>query len=450
MSCCRKPNLIKNKYISNLISIIAIYLGISFYFSLNDLFQLIKYSFTIEDKNKYYEMLFSIFSSLAQSIGMLIGGILEYKINYFYTTLTGLLISLISIIIIFFVYKSSVFYIFGVIWGLGVGISVSLLRKNLILFSPNKKGLTLSFVRIINTIFYAVVLYVINVYIIYSLGSFLFYSFIGIIIGLILFGLFSWEYKKEDEINVNEEMSNQISESNQNNDNHLNEKEALDKLNNLEEELDRDDIKSYVINIMKTLRFWRIVIIFVLLNFPLSLISSSSLYLANNFNFLTQSALKFILIFPLVVLLLSPLIGYFSDKKSHLLILIIISGINIIPFFLLIFFIKNEIIFCITFAINELSINGLYISFLSYIMEIYGIQESAIINGIIDIFPTISLITRAIIIYKIGINYKNEVEDYFNQIKKLYIPGPICCTVALVLLIFERKIKLLGEQKNFN
>ena len=450
MSCCRKPNLIKNKYISNLISIIAIYLGISFYFSLNDLFQLIKYSFTIEDKNKYYEMLFSIFSSLAQSIGMLIGGILEYKINYFYTTLTGLLISLISIIIIFFVYKSSVFYIFGVIWGLGVGISVSLLRKNLILFSPNKKGLTLSFVRIINTIFYAVVLYVINVYIIYSLGSFLFYSFIGIIIGLILFGLFSWEYKKEDEINVNEEMSNQISESNQNNDNHLNEKEALDKLNNLEEELDRDDIKSYVINIMKTLRFWRIVIISILLNFPLSLISSSSLYLANNFNFLTQSALKFILIFPLVVLLLSPLIGYFSDKKSHLLILIIISGINIIPFFLLIFFIKNEIIFCITFAINELSINGLYISFLSYIMEIYGIQESAIINGIIDIFPTISLITRAIIIYKIGINYKNEVEDYFNQIKKLYIPGPICCTVALVLLIFERKIKLLGEQKNFN
>ena len=45
---------------------------------------------------------------------------------------------------------------------------------------------------------------------------------------------------------------------------------------------------------MKTLRFWRIVIIFVLLNFPLSLISSSSLYLANNFNFLTKSALKFI------------------------------------------------------------------------------------------------------------------------------------------------------------
>ena len=208
MSCCWKPNLIKNKYISNLISIIAIYLGISFYFSLNDLFLLINYSFSIEDKNKYYEMLFSIFSSLAQSIGMLIGGILEYKINYFYTTLTGLLISLISIIIIFFAYKSSVFYIFGVIWGLGVGISVSLLRKNLILFSPNKKGLTLSFVRIINTIFYAVVLYVINVYIIYSLGSFLFYSFIGIIIGLILFGLFSWEYKKEDEINVNEEMSN--------------------------------------------------------------------------------------------------------------------------------------------------------------------------------------------------------------------------------------------------
>ena len=164
------------------------------------------------------------------------------------------------------------------------------------------------------------------------------------------------------------------------------------------------------------------------MNFPLSLISSTSLYLANNFKFLSNSALRFILIYPIIVLFLNPLIGYFSDKKGHLLILIIISSINIIPFFLLLFFSKNETIFCITFAINELSINGLYISFLSYIMEIYGIQESAIINGIIDIFPTLSLIVRAIIIYKIGINYKEQ--EYFDQFKNLYIPGPIFCSVA--------------------
>ena len=184
------------------------------------------------------------------------------------------------------------------------------------------------------------------------------------------------------------------------------------------------------------------------MNFPLSLISSTSLYLANNFKFLSNSALRFILIYPIIVLFLNPLIGYFSDKKGHLLILIIISSINIIPFFLLLFFSKNETIFCITFAINELSINGLYISFLSYIMEIYGIQESAIINGIIDIFPTLSLIVRAIIIYKIGINYKEQ--EYFDQFKNLYIPGPIFCSVSLILLIFERMAKLLGLQKNFD
>ena len=80
-------------------------------------------------------------------------------------------------------------------------------------------------------------------------------------------------------------MSNQITESNQNNDNNLTEKEVLNKLNNVEKEQDRDDIKNYIINIMKTLRFWRIVIIFVLLNFPLSHISSTSLYLEIISNF---------------------------------------------------------------------------------------------------------------------------------------------------------------------
>ena len=251
MSCCKKPNLIKNKYISNLISIIAIYLGISYYFSLNDLFKKINYDYASADddnnNNKHNEMIFSIFSSFAQSIGMLIGGILEYKIKYYYTTLTGLLISLISIIIIYFAHNIYVFYFFGVIWGFGVGISISLLRKNLILFSPNKKGLTLSFIRIINTIFYAAIFYVINGYVSYFSSS-LFYAFIAIIVGIILFWLFSWEYQKVEEVNANEEMSNQLTDSNQNNDNNLTEKEALNKLNNVEKELDRDDIKSYKYN----------------------------------------------------------------------------------------------------------------------------------------------------------------------------------------------------------
>ena len=104
--------------------------------------------------------------------------------------MTGLLISLISIIIIYFAHNIYVFYFFGVVRGLGIGISVSLLKKNLILFSPNKKGLTLSFIRIINTIFYAAIFYVINGYIKYYTSS-LFYAFIAIIIGLILFWLFS-------------------------------------------------------------------------------------------------------------------------------------------------------------------------------------------------------------------------------------------------------------------
>ena len=87
----------------------------------------------------------------------------------------------------------------------------------------------------------------INGYVSYFSSS-LFYAFIAIIVGIILFWLFSWEYQKVEEVNANEEMSNQLTDSNQNNDNNLTEKEALNKLNNVEKELDRDDIKSYKYN----------------------------------------------------------------------------------------------------------------------------------------------------------------------------------------------------------
>ena len=113
--CLKKPNLMKNKYVSNFIAVIAIYIGTSFYISLNYIFNPInsfKHIEEIEEINDYDKMIFSIFLFLTQSIGMIIGGILDYKIKLYFTTLIGILIELISIIVIYLISNIYAFYIF--------------------------------------------------------------------------------------------------------------------------------------------------------------------------------------------------------------------------------------------------------------------------------------------------------------------------------------------------
>ena len=138
------------------------------------------------------------------------------------------------------------------------------------------------------------------------------------------------------------------------------------------------------------------VIISTLLTFPFSFISTTGLTLAEILTHSTRDSLKFIRIFPFVVLLISPVIGFFADKKDYLIILIIVSSLSILSGILLIFLFHYIAPFCIAFTLNELCLIGFYVSFLPYIMELYGIQESVIIGGIINIFSTLSNIIRAI------------------------------------------------------
>ena len=447
-SCCKKPNVMKNKYLANLISIIAIYLGISFYFPLNDVyvFEKIKY-FLRAVTTQYDQMLFVIFSSLAQSIGLVIGGILDYVIKFYFTTLSGSLVILISNIIIYFTHRLMIFYFFGALWGLGVGISLSLLIKNLILFSPNKKGISLGIIIIIHNLFY-IVLLILYYRVFGDFSSALEYGFFVVIIGSILFFLFSWEFKAETEERVNDrEMSDHINGLNKNYNNNVMEKEDMNGLNKIEEELDREDIKNYIMKIILSLRFWRLVIITILLYFSFTFISTILLSMTNP-TLLSKNGLTVFAIIQIIVLLLSPLFGFISDKKGHLLMLIIISGINILPLFLLIFLLKNKVIVYIAYTINQFCLNGLNISFLSYIMEIYGIQESAIIGGIFNIFSKLGEIIRITVVYNISIKYKNgEEEEFLNDLKILFILAPICCVISLVIFIFERKAKLREDSK---
>ena len=140
-----------------------------------------------------------------------------------------------------------------------------------------------------------------------------------------------------------------------------------------------------------------------------------------------------------------PLFGIISDIKGHLFMIMIFSGLNIIPYILLNFLLKNIPLYYITYSINEFCCNGIYINFLPYIMEIYGIEESAIFGGIFDVFLTISNIIRIIVVYII--KYYYNTDGYYTLLKVLGISGTICCLISLTLLIFEFRTKKRLENK---
>ena len=68
------------------------------------------------------------------------------------------------------------------------------------------------------------------------------------------------------------------------------------------------------------------------------------------------------------------------------MILRIVSISCILPSILLTFFMENDFIFISCFVIYVLDITGLMVSFGPFIMEIYGIQESVILGGIMNGF----------------------------------------------------------------
>jgi predicted MFS family arabinose efflux permease len=97
----------------------------------------------------HYGYFFNLISNFASIIGTAIGGILENKIGFNFTTLLGTLICLACNIFFFKVANIWLCYVLIFIIGLGQGIGTSLLGKNLMLYMPKKKATLTSVLGII-------------------------------------------------------------------------------------------------------------------------------------------------------------------------------------------------------------------------------------------------------------------------------------------------------------
>ena len=335
---CKRPTLIKNEFISAFIGTFGILLGISFIFPLSA-FSVYITSY-VHEKQKfvtmYYGLFFHLIFSFAMTFGMSIGGFLELKLGFYLTTLSGLLIILASNIIFLNAQNIWLCYVLTFLMASGAGISNSLTGKNLAFFKPNRKGLLISILGAITTLFGGIfsitgeklinpVGYTLKqneVYYDYQFSSrtYIYFTmgFFSIPIGVIIFLLFIIEYKekeskaseekdeeteaikeaKEKKENKNEENVNveenknlngeyiniNVVENKNENDEYINveQNKNEDDENNKKEEEENELIiskniqeikkKQKIKTVIKTFRFWRLSLSLFLITFSFSFI----------------------------------------------------------------------------------------------------------------------------------------------------------------------------------
>ena len=92
----------------------------------------------------HYGYFLNLILTLSMAFSASLGGILENKIGFTFTTLLGTTIVFITNIFFFRIQNIWICYCLTLIMGVGAGISISLLGKNLTLYIPNKKGIIVS------------------------------------------------------------------------------------------------------------------------------------------------------------------------------------------------------------------------------------------------------------------------------------------------------------------
>ena len=472
------PFIVKNRFCSTVIGTFAVYLSIAFVTPLNN-FSVYITSF-IHIKQEFVTMHYGMFIHLIFSFGTTIanpiGGVLENYIGFLKTIYLGLLILLIGCIV--FIYQQNIWLCYGLslIMGMGTGISISLLGKNLIFYVPNKKGMltgaigigaviisaayTFGGEKIINLEGYTLKndeLYYPNeiserIYIYFIVGA------ISIPVGAILSIFFIHEYKPEfaekeqkDENSTTDESSEKKDNENEiiekiDDENGVHSSDKHSELTKAEKKALRDlKIQKSKLNVkeaIKHFRFWRIALISLFINFSISFIGNTG----RTFGALIEidgTALQFLMVLQAISFIIAgPVLGVIVDKKGPLAILRIVSIICIIPGIMLALFMDRTLFFVLAYAINVIGVSGILVGFGPLVMEIYGIQESVILGGIISGFSKISEIVTTVTAFIVSIFYQ-QPEELKYPYRILYIISATCCLITAILIFFETNEKFV-------
>ena len=282
-------------------------------------------------------------------------------------------------------------------------------------------------------------------------------GFFAIPIGVIIFLFFIVVYikkdsesvkEKEEIVGAKEEIKNsedeEIKDKNTNN-NEDNENETNENKKEKEEEeellISKDIIemnkKKKIKKVIKTFRFWRISIAQFLLTFSFSFIIGTGRTFGALIG-INGGALQFLMLCHSgALIIVGPLLGFLVDKKGALFFLRIVSLILIIPGILLTFFTKNTYVFMVSFVISVLGLVSTIVCYSPFIMDIYGIQESVILGGIMNVFSRFSEVITTIVAFVVSLFYNKE--EILLPYRIMYIVGSGCCLLSFILLMFEKK-----------
>ena len=478
--------LIRNKFFSSVLGAFAVVFGFAFILPLNN-FAVYITSY-INLKYEYVTMHYGLFINLvfmfANTFSISLGGYLENIIGFFPTIIVGFAIIFVANFIFIFQQNIWLCYFLSIILGIGVGIANSLLGKNIILYVPEKKGLVngiLGFGVMIITATFALTGEKIINFEGYTLGekenlyperiakNTYIYFLIGEIcipIGLIFALLLTYEYNPEENQQENSKTENNeenlIKNQPENSPSESKEEKLINTQNNQalelteeEKKLKNENSKKKVKQVIKTFRYWRISLISFLINIAISFMVNTGRTFGAIIG-INGNALQFTgVLQTLFVLILSPILGILVDRKGGLIILRIISISCILPSLLMTFFMENDFIFIMSFVIYVLDITGLMVSFSPFIMEVYGIQESVILGGIMNGLSKFGDIITTVAAFVFSVVCETKDEEGKDTSDKtclkqkyaiMYFISAICCCLSSLLLFFEKKDKFIYDE----
>lgn len=471
--------LIKNKFFSTILGTISLFFGICFILPLNNFSVYITSYIHLKDDyvTMHYGLFINLIFSFAHTFSSSLGGYLENLFGFFKTIIIGF--TIVFITNFFFIFQQNIWlcYFLSLIIGIGAGISTSLLGKNLTLYAPQKKGMISGLsglgLMIITAIFALTGEKVINfdgvtleenqnfyeediakkTYLYFLIGE------CTIPFGLIFGLLLIYEYKSEDNQNNTNTEDNKEENTGETKEETKGEtkeetKEETPIVENGKEKNLIDDVlkkeisKQNVKQVIKTLRYWRITLISFFLNIGISFMVSTGRTFGALIG-INGNALQFAgMLQVLAVIIIGPLLGMLVDKKSPLLILRILAIISTIPGILLAFFMNNSFLFILCFVIYVLIITGIMVSFGPFVMEIYGIQESVILGGILNGVSKIADIITTISAFSFSLVCEKDKDCLKLRYGYTYFISSICAGISTILLFIESNKKFNYDKES--
>jgi len=467
--------LVKNKFVSTILGTFFAYFGIAFLLSLSNFSVYITSYINLKypSVTMHYGLFINLIFTLSYTFSNSLGGYLESIFGFFNTTIIGFTILLFANLAFTFQQNIWLCYILSLILGIGVGVGISLLAKNIILYAPNKKGvitgilglgaiamsslLALIGEKIINfegyTLKESEEFYpkdiAENTYKFFLIGEF------GIPIGLILALLLIYEFKPEENKAENLSFENKEDGLMSKEEKSENVNNTEDKENDKDTDLKKENYKNNINQVIKTFRYWKLALISFLIKISVTFMVNTGRTFGALIG-INGSALQFAGALQIAgIIIIGPFLGMIIDKKGPLLIIRIISISCILPSFLLVFFMENDYVFIGSFVTFAINISGLIVSFNPFIMEVYGIQESVILAGIINGCSRLSdaSTTVSAFVFSLFCEDRNEENEKIVDKKCLkekyaimYLISGICCCLSSLLLFFEKKDKFIYKE----